>query len=276
MMAKEEKEAKETKEPEGKEAKEEPKKEGLKKAGKAKGKKRWAAIVAPKSFNSITLGESHVETADKLLGKTLTANLMTLTGDMRNQGVEIRFDVVKVQDGKGLAAVTAYELVPSQLKRLIRRGRSKIADSFVVRTSTGRLVRIKPIVLTANPASSGAGSAIRLMVRQKTKELVKGFSFDALVQEIIEYKLQRVLRDAANKTHPVKNVEIRACILLPEGTAAPSADEAEAINVLSPAETAIAEAAATEEPVLAPPDDAAEGTSTAGDDAELPDDLEEA
>jgi len=236
-----------------KEPKEAPKRaEGLKKAGKVKGRKRWASIVAPQSFNNIVLGESHVESAEKLLGKSLTANLMTLTGDMRNQAVEIRFDVIKVQDGKGIAAVTGYEMVPSQLKRLVRRGRSKIADSFIVRTSTGRLVRIKPIVMTANPASSGACTAMRLAVREKTKQLVKGFTFDGLVQEIIGYKLQRILRDVANAVHPVKSVEIRACVLLPEGAAPPSSDDAEQVNVISPAETAVAFQAVTPEAVLAP------------------------
>jgi ribosomal protein S3AE len=256
--AKEDEKVKEEKEgKEEKEVKETPKRaEGLKKAGKVKGRKRWAPIIAPQSFNNIVLGESHVESAEKLLGKSLTANLMTLTGDMRNQAVEIRFDVIKVQDGKGLAAVTGYEMVPSQLKRLVRRGRSKISDSFIAKTSTGRFVRLKPIVMTANQASSGACTAMRLAVREKAKQLVRGFTFDGLVQEVIGYKLQRVLRDAANTIHPVKSVEIRACVLLPEGTAPPSSDDAEPVNVISPAETAVALQAVTAEAV-SPPDGSA-------------------
>lgn len=241
-----------------------PQKEGIKKAGKVKAKKRWAQIVAPKSFNHMVLGESHVETAEQLVGKSITANLMTLSGDMRAQGVEIRFDVTGVQDGKGVTAVTGYEMLPSAMKRLVRRGRAKVADSFVVRTSTGRLVRIKPVVLTANPASSGAQTTIRLAVRDKTKAIVKSLSFDTLIQDVISYKFQRALRDVANKTHPVKNVEIRVCQLLPEG--AVTSDEAETVNVVEPtADAAVDESVA----------DAADGPAAEDGDVTSEDDSDE-
>jgi len=199
-------------------AKEQKEKTAVKKAGKTKAKKKWAQIIAPKSFNNAVLGESYVENAEKLVGKSITVNLMNLIGDMRAQGVEIRFDVIKAAEGKGHAAVTGYEVLPSNLKRLVRRGRTKIGDSFVVRTATGRLVRIKPVLITANPASSGAATMIRKAVRDKAKQIVATLSFDKLIQDLIQFKVQRSLKDVANKVHPIKTVEIRMCILLPEGT----------------------------------------------------------
>lgn len=201
-----------------KENKSAPKGKNVKKAGKAKAKKRWLPIVAPKSFDSIVLGDTHVSDPQQAIGKSVTANLMNLTGDMRKQGIEIRFDVVKVNEGKAQTAVTGYELLPSMMKRIIRRGRSKVADSFIVRTATGRLIRIKPIIITANPASSGACTAMRLAARERIKRLITSMSFDRLVQDLINYKLQRVIKDEVNKTHPVKGVEVKACVLLPEGT----------------------------------------------------------
>jgi len=181
-------------------------------------KKKWLPIIGPKSFENVPLGETHVADPQRAIGKTVNANLMNLTGDMRKQGIEIRFDIVKVQDGKAHAAVTGYELLPSQMKRLVRRGRAKVADSFVARTATGRLVRIKPIVLTANPASIGAQTAIRLAAREKLRQLAGSMSFDRLVQDLIGFKVQRAVKDEVNKHHPIKTAEIKACILLPEGT----------------------------------------------------------
>lgn len=231
MAKDEQKETKETKKP------------VVKKAAAAKSKKRWCQIVAPKSFDSMVLGESHVDVPEKLIGKTITSNLMTLTGDMRNNGVEIRFDVISTVEGKGMAVVTGYELLPSTMKRLVRRGRAKVGDSFVVRTSTGRLVRIKPVVMTTNPASSGACTEIRLAVRERAKQIISSMSFDVLIQDIIGYKFQRALKDVANKVHPVKNVEIRMCNLLPAGAIAP--DDAERVNVI---ENETATATQDEEP----------------------------
>ncbi len=254
----------------------------VKKAGKVKSKKRWVQIVAPKSFDSMVLGDSLVDGADKLVGKSITVNLMTLNGDMRSQGVEIRFDVINATEGKGHAAVTGYELLPSALKRLIRRGRTKVADSFVVRTATGRLVRIKPIVITANPASSGAATTMRLAVREKAKQLVASISFDKLVQDLIDFKIQRALKDVANKVHPVKNVEVRMCSLLPEGTSEkrevsedsrtedfvevvePKADENASSDVSGDAD----EPVDAEQPVDGAAKDAAEESDDEADDAD--------
>jgi len=195
--------------------KEKPQRKIVKKATKAKAKKHWFPLIGPKSFDNVTLGESHVESIDKLVGKSITVNLMHLTNDMRNQGIEVRFDIVKTQDGKGVGAVTSYEVLPSQMKRVVRRGRSKIIDSFIVRCGKDRLVRIKPMVFTANRASRGAKSAIRLAVRQHIKELLAHTTFDQLIQDLIGYKIQRALKDVAMKSHPIKSVEIKACKLLP-------------------------------------------------------------
>ncbi len=227
--------------------KEKPQRKIIKKATKAKAKKHWFPLVGPKSFDNASLGESHVDTVDKLVGKSITVNLMHLTNDMRNQGIEIRFDVVKVQDGKGLTAVTSYEVLPSHMKRVVRRGRSKIMDSFIVRCGKDCLVRIKPMVFTANRASKGAKSAIRLAVRQRIKELLAQTTFDRLVQDLIGYKLQRALKDVAVKSHPIKSVEIKACTLLPGDVEVREEDG---------------------EIILEKPDEEADGTDLAADDAE--------
>ncbi|RME31563.1 hypothetical protein D6789_02315 [Candidatus Woesearchaeota archaeon] len=190
----------------------------VKKAGKAKIKKKWVPILAPKSFNNQTLGETHVASPEAAIGKTINANLMHLTGDMRKQGIEIRFDVVKVQDGKALTAVTGYELLPANLKRIVRRGRTKIADSFITRTATKRRVRIKPLIITTSHTSARTCTAIRHAVRAKLKELAGGMSFEKLVQELIGFKIQRAIKDAATPIHPIKTAEIRVCTLLPEGS----------------------------------------------------------
>ena len=189
----------------------------VKKTAKIKAKKKWVQILAPRSYDYTPLGETNVEDGARALGKSITVNLMNLSGDMRKQSIEIRFDIIKIHEGKAHTAATAYDLVPSALKRIVRRGRAKISDSFIVKTATGRLVRIKPIVITANAASNGACTEIRLAARERIKQIVAGMSFDRLVHELIEYRLQRVVKDAVEKTHPVKSVEVKSCILLPEG-----------------------------------------------------------
>lgn len=191
-------------------------KKTIKKATKSKAKKQWVGVHAPSSFDNTHLGDTYVEMGDKAIGKSVTANLMNLTGDMRKQGVELRFDITKVADGKAQTAVTSYELLPGNIKRLVRRGRSKVDDSFNAKTKSGRRLRLKPFVITNTRVSAAACTAIRLSIRQKLKELVSKTSFDMLVQDLISHKLQKTLKEHISKVCPIRSVDIKRCELITE------------------------------------------------------------
>jgi ribosomal protein S3AE len=179
-------------------------------------KKHWAQILAPKSFDNIILGESFISEKEELLDKSITANLMVLTDDPRRQGYNVRFDVKEVKDGKGYTQVIGIEMTPSAVKRLIRRGRDKVDDSFVVRIGGGRLVRIKPVLVTNTKASKAAQTEIRLTVRKRLRDMYGKMRFDDIVRDIIDMKTQRQLKDLCSKTHPVRSADIREIVIVPQ------------------------------------------------------------
>jgi small subunit ribosomal protein S3Ae len=179
-------------------------------------KKHWAQVLAPKLFDNIILGESHVTEKEQLLKKSVTANLMVLTDDPRKQGYNVRFDVKEVKDGKALTQCVGIEMTPSAVKRLVRRGRDKVADSIVVRIGGGRLVRVKPVLVTNTKAGNAAQTEIRLFVRKKLREQFMKMRFDDIVKDIIELKLQRMLKEQASKTHPVRSADIRSLMIVPK------------------------------------------------------------
>jgi len=177
-------------------------------------KKHWAQILAPKLFDSMVLGETNIGEKEEMLKKSVTANLMVLTDDPRKQGYNVRFDVKEVKDGKAHTQVVGIDMTPSAIKRLIRRGRDKIDDSFVVRIGGGRLVRVKPVLVTSTKASRAAQTEMRLAVRKRVRDTFAKMRFDDIVKDIIDMKTQRVLRDLCSKTHPVRSVDIRELIIL--------------------------------------------------------------
>jgi ribosomal protein S3AE len=179
-------------------------------------KKHWAQILAPKAFDNIVLGESFIGEKEELLNKNVTANLMTLTDDPRKQAYNVRFDVKEVKEGKAHTQVVGLDMTPSAVKRLIRRGRDKIDDSIVIRIGGGRLVRVKPVLVTNTKASKSAQTEIRLAVRKKLREMYAKMRFEDIVKEIIDVKTQRILKDICMKTHPVRSVDIREIIIIPQ------------------------------------------------------------
>ena len=178
-------------------------------------KKAWVPIHAPKAFDNAFLGETIVNEREALVGKSVTANLMVLTDDPRKQAYNVRFDITAVKDGKAQTQAIGFLMTPSGVKRLIRRNRDKIDDSFTVRIAGGRTIRVKPVLVTKTKASAGAQSKMRLAVRAKLQESWKRMRFEDIVLEVIDGKAGRLMRDACNRTHPTRSCDIRELIIVP-------------------------------------------------------------
>ncbi len=176
--------------------------------GKVK-KKHWAPILAPRVFDNVVIGEAHIYEKEELLGKSVSTNLMTITDDPRKQGFSIRFDVKDVKDGKGHTQVIALSMTPSAIKRLMRRGRDKVDDSFTLKIAGGRIIRAKPVIVTNTKCSKAAQTDIRLAVRKKLRDHFLKMRFEDIVKEIVDNKLQRALKDLSNKTHPIRSADLK-------------------------------------------------------------------
>jgi small subunit ribosomal protein S3Ae len=177
-------------------------------------KKKWFQIVAPRLFREVVVGEVPLYEADQLKGRRLTVNMMNLTGNPKNQGVSIKLKIVDVKDGKGITELLGFESMPSSLKRLVRRGKTKTEDSFVVKTADGKLVRIKPLMVTGSMVTNSVTTALRRIVRNNTARLAQKMTFDRLAEEVITYKLQKHLQSLCSKITPIKNSEIKAFLLV--------------------------------------------------------------
>ncbi len=174
-----------------------------------KAKKVWYPLVAPKLFANQVLGKSLVYTAEQLIDKPITVNLMNLTGDIKSQNINIGFRVQAIRNGQGIADIWSYKIIPAHIKRIVRRKRDKVEDSFILKSKDNIKLRIKPLVLTLNKTSA----SVRRQLRKKIKtSLVKTFSnltLEDAIRQILMRKLQSILRKELNKITPIKSCEIR-------------------------------------------------------------------
>src|SRR3989338_10791948 len=89
-------------------------------------KKQWFPIMAPKQFDNVVLGETLVNDPNAMLGKTLSHSLMNLTNDSKRQNVNIHFRVVEVEGDKAKTKIIGYQIIPSSVKRFVRRNSEKM------------------------------------------------------------------------------------------------------------------------------------------------------
>lgn len=172
-------------------------------------KKKWCPIIAPAIFNNKVIGESLLDDASMLMNRHVTVNMMQLLGDMKKQNVSIMFKVTDVKEGKGFTDAVKYQLSSSSIRRLAKRGKDKLSDSFVVKTEDEKLVRIKPLMITNNTTKGSVSAALIKECRAVCKELVNKIKFEQLISDLVTNKFQNEVKKILHKTYPLRTFEVR-------------------------------------------------------------------
>ncbi len=175
-----------------------------------KGKKRWYDIQAPAVFNNQSLGQTYVWEDEALPGRIVSVNLMTLTGNPKKQSMAVHFAITNVAEGVAKTKTIGIEMQPGSLKRLVRRGRSKVADSFESKTKKGQRVRVKLIAMTRTRADDAVQRAVRSKARTLIAESLSKYSFDTIVNDVANMRLQKHLKDQLSAIFPIRSVDVRA------------------------------------------------------------------
>ena len=172
-------------------------------------KKKWYSIIASKNFNERVLGESYVSDPAKLQHKVVTANLSTITQNMRDQNINLTFIINKVEDNKGYTELIKYKILDGFIKRFVRRDKSKIADSFITKDKNENRIRIKPLIITHNNATKAQQKLIRKQAKEFIKEMMKNNTIDSAVTSLIRKEFQRTLKKKLEKVMPIRYAEVR-------------------------------------------------------------------
>jgi ribosomal protein S3AE len=172
-----------------------------------KKKKRWVPILAPKSFGGKEIGESFIADPNDLKGRRVVVSLNSL-GRGRNSNFKIIFSVKEITDGGGVCEAVGYYILNSFAKRVVRKGKSKIRESFKLKTKDGSAVVLKVVLVTKTKISRGISRTIRKEMRGFIGEKVKNKPFELVLNSIVEYNFQKEIKDRMKKLYPVSSLEI--------------------------------------------------------------------
>ena len=82
---------------------------------------------------------------------------------------------------------------------MMKRRKIRLDDSFLVKTLDNKTVRMKPFLITAGFARSGATTSIRRALRAALTKSISQMSYDTLVRELISKNLQYDLKSKLKK-----------------------------------------------------------------------------
>ncbi|MBS3138640.1 hypothetical protein J4207_02940 [Candidatus Woesearchaeota archaeon] len=172
-------------------------------------KKQWCSIFAPAAQNSLILGETFVSEPEAAIGRVIHANLKSLTDNMRDQSVYLKFKITQVA-GKNLQTeAIGYYVMPSNLKKITRRNTRRIDESFVVKTKDGQSVRIKPVIVTTHKTVRSIESALRREMRGSFAREVSVVTFSELIQKLVNHAIVTTVKKKLSKIYPVRALEIK-------------------------------------------------------------------
>jgi ribosomal protein S3AE len=174
-----------------------------------KKKKKWVSIYGLKDFKDVQLGESYVSDSNLLMNREIEVNLMEITNDVKKQNINVKFKISNVTDNKATADFIGYEIIGSMIRRVVRRSRSKIDDSFIVETKDNIKINIKPIILTKSKVPHSLLTKLRATAREFLIAGFKKYPYDEVVMQLINQDIQKSLREVLKKIMPVSVVEIR-------------------------------------------------------------------
>ena len=172
-------------------------------------KKQWYPILAPKQFDNVVLGETLAYEPQQMPGKALSHSLMNLINDTKRQNINIHFQVVEVEGNNAKTSIVGYEIVPSSVKRFVRRASEKMDLSFNCETADNVFLRVKPLVIARSDVKGSIAAKMRNFITAHLIRTIKKMKYEEFLGELISHKLQSEMRGTLNKIYPVKVCEIR-------------------------------------------------------------------
>ncbi|RLE78362.1 MAG: 30S ribosomal protein S3ae [Thermoprotei archaeon] len=171
--------------------------------------KRWFPVYASSAFGYAEIGEIPANLEKSLIGRTIEVRLFQITGDFTQAHIKLKFQVVKVVNGKAFTQFKGFELARDYLRSLVRRGTTKVDGIFDVETKDGVRMRVAVMVITQHRVKTSQEKAIRRIAKEVVEARASMLTFDEFVREAVLGKVASEVFNKARKIYPLRKVEVR-------------------------------------------------------------------
>jgi len=170
--------------------------------------KSWYNVLAPASFDHVTIAETLADDPGKLIGRVTEVSLQDLTNDFRKSHIKLYFRIKSVEDNKAHTEYIGHTLTSDYLRRMIRRKRSKIDAVYDIKTRDGAIVRIKPFATTDRRIQNSQKRVIRETMKKTIIKQAKASPLSEFIKYILDGKIGVDIYKNCKTLYPIKRVEI--------------------------------------------------------------------
>lgn len=171
-------------------------------------KKRWFNIVAPELFKGQLIGQTYLGDVPEAVGRSVSVNMSTLIGDSSRQNSKATF-IITGANGENLqTSFVKFQIVPSALKKMVKRNRSKIDDSYTIKL-TDAVAKFKIIIITKSNARGKIEALLFKVARAWVAMQASRITFEQLLIDSVQKKFTKALQRYLSRIYPVTVCEVR-------------------------------------------------------------------
>ena len=170
--------------------------------------KNWYNIIAPKSFESVTIADTLADSPESLIGRVIAVSFQDLTNDFRKSHITLLFKINNIEETNAHTQFIGHTLTSDYLRRMIRRRRSKIEGVYDAPTRDGAILRVKPFATTDKRIQNSQRKVIREAMKKTILDQAKSSTLSEFTKNILDGKLGSDIYKTCKVLYPVKRVEI--------------------------------------------------------------------
>ncbi len=170
--------------------------------------KVWYNILAPPSFENVTIADTLADKPANLINRVTEVSLQDLTNDFRKSHIKLFFKIYEVEETNAHTQFIGHTLTSDYLRRMIRRKRSKIDGVYDVTTRDGAIVRVKPFATTDKRIQNSQRKIVRETMKKTIYNLAKTSTLSEFIKIVIDGKVGSDIYRNCKKLYPVKRVDV--------------------------------------------------------------------
>ena len=170
--------------------------------------KNWYNILAPPSFDNVTVADTLADDPENLINRVTGVSLQDLTNDFRKSHITLYFKINRVEETNAYTQFAGHTLTTDYLRRMIRRRRSKIEGVYDVTTRDGAVIRVKPFATTDKRIQNSQRKVVRESMKKIMNDHAKTNTLSEFVKNILDGKVGSDIYKNCKKLYPVKRIEI--------------------------------------------------------------------
>ena len=180
--------------------------------------KRWFTIRAPRNpWSFKIIGETIAEDEEQLIGRHYEIMQNELDGDFSKMHVKVQFRISGVVGADALTEYIGHELLKDHIRRQVRRDRGKIDDTVDVVTEDGFYIRVKPLMISRHRIKGSQKQQMRTLARDIILKTGATSTWVDMQKASLDGTLESLIKEAASKIQPVREVMIRRTQLMQSG-----------------------------------------------------------